>query len=199
MSQIAKEKAESELKFLKSQINPHFIFNSLNTVYFLIDKDNKYAREALHKFSDMLRYQLYETNGKSIPIEKELNFIRDYMELQQLRLDEKYDIQLRLDESVKGFMIEPLLLISFVENACKHVSHHQQKSNLISVEATLKEDLFFFRVTNSKENASPGSTTGGIGLNNIKRRLELLYPGKYDLVIQNLDDMFLVNLQISLK
>ena len=199
MVQIAREKAEAELNFLKSQINPHFIFNSLNAVYFLIAKENQEARGALQKFSDMLRYQLYETNGKSIPIEKELSFIRDYMELQQLRLDEKYDIQLRLDESVKGFMIEPLLLISFVENACKHVSHHQQKRNLIKVEATLKEDLFCFRVTNSKENASPGSTPGGIGLNNIKRRLELLYPGKYDLFIQNSDDMFLVNLQISLK
>ncbi|HEX2682952.1 MAG TPA: histidine kinase, partial [Ferruginibacter sp.] len=91
MVEMAKEKAEAELNFLKSQINPHFLFNSLNSVYFLIDKQNNGAREALHKFSDMLRYQLYEMNDNTVPIEKEIQYLKDYIDLQKLRKDENYE------------------------------------------------------------------------------------------------------------
>ncbi|MEJ0106369.1 MAG: histidine kinase [Bacteroidota bacterium] len=90
IGELAKEKAETELNFLKSQINPHFLFNSLNSVYFLIDKNNPGARQALHKFSDMLRYQIYECNGEKIPVEKEISYLQDYIDLQKLRGSEKY-------------------------------------------------------------------------------------------------------------
>src|SRR6185295_11244087 len=93
LGEMAKEKAEAELNFLKSQINPHFLFNSLNSVYFLIDKENLAARNALHKFSDMLRYQLYEVKGTKIPIEKELSYLKDYVDLQKLRKDENYSVE----------------------------------------------------------------------------------------------------------
>ena len=131
MAELAKEKAEAELNFLKSQINPHFLFNSLNSVYFLIDKSNPDARQALHKFSDMLRYQLYEANGEKIPIEKEINYLQDYVHLQQLRKDENYKVQFNCSPDVKNFSIEPLLLIPFVENAFKHISHKTDGSNFV--------------------------------------------------------------------
>ena len=115
LAEITKERAEAELKFLKSQINPHFLFNSLNSVYFLIDKSNMEAREALHKFSEMLRYQLYECGGERIGIEKELMYLQDYVDLQRLRKDEQYRVNYSCGPEVKGFSIEPLLLIPLVD------------------------------------------------------------------------------------
>jgi len=199
MAETAKEKAEAELNFLKSQINPHFVFNSLNSVYFLIHRDNTEAREALHKFSEMLRYQLYEMNGEKVPIEKEISYLKDYMDLQQLRKDEKYAVKFHCDQSVTGFSIEPLLLIPLVENAFKHVSHHSDRKNFVSVDLNRENGSFQFEVDNSKESLPSTEKHGGIGLQNVKRRLELLYPGKYSLSITETTDQFSVKLNISLS
>ncbi len=199
MAETAREKAEAELSFLKSQINPHFLFNSLNSVYFLIDKSNTAARETLHKFSEMLRYQLYEANGDKIPVEKEIQYLKDYMDLQQLRKDEKYAVSFSCAPSVRGFNIEPLLLVSFVENAFKHISHHSDKTNFVRVDMQYENSTLIFSVENSKEKQPSIDRPGGIGLSNVRRRLELLYPGKHDLVISNQDDLFTVHLNIRLS
>jgi len=199
MAETAKEKAEAELSFLKSQINPHFLFNSLNSVYFLIDKDNTAARGALHKFSEMLRYQLYEANGDKIPVEKEIQYLKDYMDLQQLRKDEKYAVSFNCASSVRGFYIEPLLLVSFVENAFKHISHHNDKTNFVKMDMQYENNKLIFSIENSKEKQPSHERQGGIGLSNVRRRLELLYPGKHDLVISNRDDLFTVHLNIQLS
>jgi len=197
--EVAKEKAETELNFLKSQINPHFLFNSLNSVYFLINKDNPEAREALHKFSEMLRYQLYEVNGDKIPIEREIHYLRDYVDLQQLRKDEKYSVEFNCAATVKGFSIEPLLLIPFVENAFKHISHYNDKTNFVKVDMSRANGTFIFLVENSKEDQPTTETHGGIGMNNVKRRLELLYPGKYELKIDESPNNFVVQLKLRLS
>jgi two-component system, LytTR family, sensor kinase len=197
MADMAKEKAEAELSFLKSQINPHFLFNSINAVYFLIDKENKEAREALHKFSDMLRYQLYEAGGDKIPIEKEIDFLNDYVSLQKLRKDDQYTVDFSSTPEVKGFSIEPLLLVSFVENAFKHISHKSNEPNYVKVKLSKANGTMDFLVENSKEEAISTERSGGIGLQNVKRRLELLYPGKYDLNIQNGADVFTVHLKLN--
>lgn len=197
MAEMAKEKAEAELSFLKSQINPHFLFNSLNAVYFLIDKENKEARDALHRFSEMLRYQLYEAGGNKIPIEKETGFLQDYVHLQKLRKDEGYNVELNTAADVKGFSIEPLLLLSFVENAFKHISHKQDAVNFVNIQLHRNNSQLFFTVENSKEDVASTETAGGIGLQNVKRRLELLYPGKYELKIENKQDVFTVNLKLN--
>lgn len=199
MAETAREKAEAELSFLKSQINPHFLFNSLNSVYFLIDKSNTTAREALHKFSEMLRYQLYEANGDKIPVEKEIQYLKDYMDMQQLRKDEKYAVSFSCAPSVRGFNIEPLLLVSFVENSFKHISHHNDKTNFVRVDMQYKNSTLIFSVENSKEKQPSIDRPGGIGLSNVRRRLELLYPGKHDLVISNQDDLFIVHLNVRLS
>lgn len=198
MAETAKEKAEAELNFLKSQINPHFVFNSLNSVYFLINKENTAARETLHKFSEMLRYQLYEVNDARIPIEKEIHYLKDYMDLQQLRKDEKYSVQFHAAPDVSGFSVEPLLLIPFVENAFKHISHHAQANNFVKVDMLRVNKHFIFSVVNSKENQPVTERQGGIGLTNVKRRLELLYPGKHELKIDDSDSQFSIQLNLEI-
>lgn len=197
MAETAREKAEAELNFLKSQINPHFLFNSLNSVYFLIDKNNIEARGSLHKFSDMLRYQLYELNVKKIPIEKEVNYLKDYVGLQKIRKDEHYAVEFSSSPRVKGFSIEPLLLIPFVENAFKHISHNG-KSNFVKVLLDKENGHFNFSVENSKEQGKAMAKEGGIGLVNVKRRLELLYAGKYLLKIHDGHEHYKIELSLEL-
>jgi two-component system LytT family sensor kinase len=200
LAEITKEKAESELKFLKSQINPHFLFNSINSVYFLIDKSNREARDSLHKFSEMLRYQLYECGGEKIEIEKEIRYLQDYVDLQRLRKDEKYKVEFHCSDQVGGFHIEPLLLIPFVVNSFKHISHFGNgKLNEVNIEANRNNSEFFFSVTNTVDYSSKKNTdpVGGIGLRNVKRRLELLYPDKHQLKITETDGWFTVDLMLK--
>jgi two-component system LytT family sensor kinase len=198
MVEIAREKAETELSFLKSQINPHFLFNSLNSVYFLIDKENPEARKALHKFSDMLRYQLYEIKGAKVPIEKELSYLNDYVDLQKLRKDENYFVEFTCSPEVRGFSIEPLLLIPFVENAFKHISHKTGEKNYVKLDMTRSNGHFNVSITNSKDAERTTEVHGGIGLNNVKRRLELLYPEKHELKIENQENFYRVDLKLKI-
>ncbi len=211
MVEMAREKAEAELNFLKSQMNPHFLFNSLNSVYFLINKNNVDARDALHKFSDMLRYQLYEMNDDKVPVEKEIKYLQDYIDLQKLRKDDNYVIEFNCTPNVKDFSIEPLLLIPFVENACKHISHHKDQLNFIKLQLSKVKGQLNFRIENSKEAAHPQDAVhgalraekitdkhSGIGLANVKRRLALLYPEKHQLEIENGTAIFNVALSIKI-
>lgn len=199
LAEVAKEKAEAELAFLKAQINPHFLFNSLNAVYFLIDKKNVQAREALHKFSEMLRYQLYECGDSRIPIEKEISFLKDYVDLQQLRVGEKTAIRFTCEKEVAQFSIEPLLLIPFVENSFKHLSHYGDgKSNEVQINLSRTNGSMRFSVYNTTEQKVTNAKSGGIGLTNVQKRLDLLYPGKHQLDVKERDGWFGVELQLSL-
>ena len=189
--------AEQELQYLRAQINPHSLFNSLNTIYFLINKENKEARETLMKFSDLLRYQLYDCNTDRIDIEKEIQYLRNFVSIQQLRHDEKYDISFHADENVKDFSIAPLLLITFVENAFKHVSAHEH--NQINISLKKEHQKLQLTVYNTKEHRTHGEEPGGIGLANAKRRLELLYPDKYTLDISDNSATFTVNLILDVS
>lgn len=192
------EKLSSELEYLKAQINPHFVFNSINTIYFQIDKQNVDARESLSAFSEMLRYQLYECNGKEIPIEKEIVYLKNYVALQRTRKDENYTISFDVGENVNGFTLSPLLFIPFVENAFKHVSHHPQK-NEVRIRIVKNETQVELSVFNTKENKTMASDYTGIGLKNVKRRLELLYKNRHELVIDNKPDCYEVNLSLRIN
>ena len=199
MADVAREKAEAELNFLKSQINPHFLFNSLNSVYFLIDKQNADARQALTKFSDMLRYQLYECNDSKIPIEKEISYLKDYVALQKLRREVHDVVHFTCSENVKDFLIEPLLLMPFVENSFKHLSHFSNgKTNIVKISADRSNGEFTFCVMNSIEYKSNRDPVGGIGLKNVRRRLELLYNERHDLQVVENGDLFEVQLKIKI-
>jgi two-component system, LytTR family, sensor kinase len=191
------EKLNTELDYLKAQINPHFLFNSINTIYFQIDKQNTTARETLSSFSEMLRYQLYECNGHDVDIEKEISYLKNYVDLQRHRKDENYKIVFD-HQDVKGFRIAPLLLIPFVENAFKHVSHFSS-GNEIAIRLHRENGSFIMNVRNTCDNASvKSSSDSGIGLKNASRRLELLYPLRHSLSITNESKAFEVNLELKL-
>jgi sensor histidine kinase YesM len=199
LSDISKEKLATELSFLKSQINPHFVFNTLNAIHFLIDKQNKAARASLQQFAGLLRYQLYDCSAATIEIEKETAYLEDYIRLQQLRQDRQYAVTLSVDPEVKGFRIVPLLLAPFIENAFKHLSHHADGGNFISIGLQCRNNVFLLEVENSTgPKADTGGASAGIGLANVQRRLELLYPGKHELKITNNDSTFKVTLKLQL-
>jgi LytS/YehU family sensor histidine kinase len=145
----------------------------------------------------MLRYQLYEANGEKIPIEKEIDYLQDYVHLQQLRKDENYKVQFNCSPDVKNFSIEPLLLIPFVENAFKHISHKTDGSNFVKLDMSRNNGYFEFEVENSREKGVY-TTHGGIGMNNVKRRLELLYPGTHQLRIDDKASTFKINLKLKI-
>lgn len=193
------EKLNTELDYLKAQINPHFLFNSINTIYFQIDKQNASARETLNKFSDMLRYQLYECNGHEISVEKEVSYLKNYVELQRLRKDENYRIEFSCSQELINFKLPPLLLLPFVENAFKHVSHFSEKKNVIKILLSKTDNLFRLNVFNTKDSSQLASENGGIGLKNVKRRLELLYKDRYLLDVVNSIENFEVNLELKIE
>lgn len=194
---IEKEKALNELNFLKAQINPHFLFNSLNSIYGYIDKNNRTARNILLQFSEMLRYQLYDCNEDRISLSKELEYLRNYVALQQYRKEENLVVQFYTDENLNGLEIAPLLLVVFIENAFKYVSNFDDKENKIVISLTKKDNILNFFVCNTTENRTV-NTGGGIGLTNAKRRLEILYPQKHEISINKEAESFAVQLKIDL-
>ena len=198
LRKIHTEKLQTELQYLKAQLNPHFLFNSINTIYFQIDRSNENARESLRKFSDLLRYQLYECNEDKIPIEKETTYLQNYIDLQKLRKDNNNNITINIDDNVRDFFIAPLLLIPFVENAFKHLSDNSSGANSIQLNMDRKNGHFIFSIANSVNDEIPDNGLTGIGLKNVKRRLDLLYENRYKLAIQKNDERFTVELQLEI-
>lgn len=197
LRQVQLEKLNTELDYLKAQMNPHFLFNSINTIFFQIDKENTEARETLGKFSDMLRYQLYECNGDTIAIEKEVEYVKNYVTLQQLRKDENYTIEFQSDSLLRGFSIPPLLLIPFIENAFKHVSNYTDKPNRIEIALKKHGEIVALTIINTIDDIA-SREPGGIGLKNVQRRLALLYPNKHWLTCEKSGDQFSVILKFSI-
>ena len=197
LQQIRLEKLNTELDYLKAQINPHFLFNSLNTIFFQIDKHNLEARETLGKFSDLLRYQLYECNVNEIPIEKELTYLKNFVDLQQLRRNGHDVIEFIVSDSVADFSVPPMLLIPFIENAFKHVSNFTDKKNEVKISLARHANIVSLRVMNTT-NIHTEPVAGGIGLKNVRRRLELLFPRRHKLDLKETTDRFEVNLTLEL-
>lgn len=200
--QLEKEKLATELKFLKSQLNPHFLFNALNSIYFLIKKDQDTAAQALVSFSDMLRYQIYECNDPKISLKQELEFLKNFIQLSQLRKNENFKLTTSFAENINGEMVSPLLLIPFVENAFKHVSTESEQKNWINIDLQLEGKTLLFNIANSlsEESASDDAlVVGGLGLPNVKRRLDLLYPEKYDLKVTESEEEYKVSLKLEIE
>lgn len=201
LENMQKENAETELKFLKAQINPHFLFNCLNNIYFLINKENKEARQYLIKFSEMLRYQLYECNEENIPVEKEISYLRSYIETMKIRKGINYHIDFCVSENISGFKIAPLILVPFLENAFKHVSSRSTSDNLISISLEKQNGTLDFDVKNTTDEHDLDEimASNGIGLKNVTRRLELLYPGKHELNIERYNGTYEVKLKLAVE
>jgi LytS/YehU family sensor histidine kinase len=193
------QKEQAELDFLNAQFNPHFLFNSINSIYGHIDKQNATARNMLLTFSDMLRYQLYECNNNNIPIEKEINYIRNYIELQKARKEEGLKIDFCVEQTVKNISVAPLLFIAFIENSFKYEGKNSENESQISISFKKENEALLFRCYNTKGNSKlNGIEHRGIGISNAKRRLSLLYPGKNILDIQDSKDAYEVNLSIRI-
>jgi len=193
---------QSELKFLRSQINPHFFFNTLNNLYALTLKKSDMAPEIVLRLSEMMRYMLYECNEKRVTLEKEINYVTNYIELEKLRQGHNFDINLNIDGVVNGQMIAPLIFIPFLENSFKHGVNNQIKSGYVNIQMDLNSEKVALAIENSKPPSIPeekdGKISGGIGLENVKRRLNLLYPQKHEINIIDKPNSFKVSLNINL-
>ena len=199
VDEMAKEKEKAELDFLNAQFNPHFLFNSLNSIYGHIDKHNTTARNMLLTFSEMLRYQLYECNSNAISIDKEMNYIKNYVALQKARKEENLIVNFTIAENVKGFTIAPLLFIAFIENAFKYVSGSDDKEYMVNISFHKEDDTLFFKSDNTKEiNNNNSIEHRGIGIANAKRRLALLYSGKHHLTVMENENCYSVTLKLKL-
>jgi len=191
------EKLNAELKFLKSQINPHFLFNCLNTIYSLAHKQSAQTEHAILKLSTIMRYMIYESNEARVLLSQELKYLHDYIEIQRLRLPNDIQINYRLNGTADGLKIEPMLLVPFVENAFKHGISYTEDS-FIDIDIATTEDMIRLTVKNShfKERVAE---RGGVGLDNVLKRLELLYENEHEINIRETENQFIVDLKIGLK
>ncbi len=184
--EIRTKTVTSELQFLRSQINPHFLFNTLNSLYALTLKKSDIAPEIVLKLSEMMRYMLYECNEKTVLLSNEINYIQNYLDLEKLRHGANADIQLTITGEVKDQRIAPLFFIPFLENSFKHGLNHQLKHGFVHINLDVSEHRVHFSIKNSKPELmpmSPSKRSGGFGLANVRHRLELIYPDKHDLSV----------------
>lgn len=201
---LEKEKLETELKFLKSQFNPHFLFNTINSIFVLIHKNPDMASESLAKFSNLLRYQLYECNEHQIPLRHEISYLENFLELEKLRQESDLQVDCKIEgEAEASLTIAPFILMPFLENAFKHVSQSKKTKNWIRLSLKVEQEQLYFAISNSIKSISYHSNEvvdySGIGLKNVQRRLELLYPGKHELHIDSNEYQFDIQLTLQLK
>jgi len=198
--QLIQEKREAELKFLKAQINPHFIFNTLNAINFSIDKENLQARRLVSDFADLFRFQLYESDQGNILLERELEFIKKYIKINELRMSETYSVSLEVKGDVKNKFLPPLLLIPFIENSFKHASNSSNQKAIIEINLNVNELCLYLAVKNTKGTKLASiDKVGGVGLDNVKKRLEILFPKQHQIIIHDDDDIFEIKLEIPLR
>ena len=197
---LSKENANAELQLLKAQVHPHFLFNTLNNIYSFSLNGSPQAGLLVKKLSGMLSYMIHECEEKFVPLEKELKLIQDYMGLEKVRYGKRLDMQVEIHGDFENKFIAPLLMIPFVENSFKHGTSQMLQHPWIKLEITTVKDQLFFKLSNSKPSLFLANKQNkGIGLINVKKRLQLLYPGKHQLDVTETEDMFTVNMQILLE
>lgn len=199
LEKLTNDHLQTELKFLKAQYHPHFLFNALNTVYFQMDDNVAAAKKSIEKFSELLRYQLYDQQ-QTVPVSRELHYLQNFIELQKVRSSDKLQLQVHFDGALNGEQVYPLLFLPLVENAFKYAGGDYR----ITIEARKENDHIRFAVENSipvqgewiKENNYQPSN--GIGLENLKRRLELLYPDKHTFTAVKKEHSFFAEIQLQI-
>ncbi len=200
IKEVEKQKIEAELRALKAQVNPHFFFNILNSLYALsLDKSDK-APELILKLSDLMRYVIYESIDDLVPIRKQLEFLKSYVYLERLRSDESLDVQFEVKGEQYDVKVAPLLYLAFIENAFKHGARTISDSPYIHIVFDLEqEDRVIFTIENRTDPFRQKHPDGGFGLSNVKKRLELLYPGKHELTISESVSIYRVDLIIFVE
>lgn len=197
--EVESEKLNTELSFLKSQVNPHFLFNTLNNIYALAVVGSDKTAPAIMKLSSIMRYILTDTQSDTVPLENEVNFVANFIDLQRVRLTDKVTVSFTTEGNISTQQIAPLLFIPFVENAFKYGVSTKENSVITIIVNATDSNVHLF-VSNTIVKADNGILdTTGIGINNVKRRLDLLYPEKHNLQITNNEETFFVNLVITIK
>ena len=200
--QLVEDKLSAELKFLRSQVHPHFLFNTLNNLYALTLKKSDNAPEVVLKLSHLLNYMLYECNTDRVSLLKEIELLENYVSLEKLRYGDRLDVALNIHGVNGAHKIAPMLVLPFIENSFKHGTSDETESSWVSIDLAVKGNTLTLKVDNSKSNEvskDEQKYREGIGLQNVKRRLQLLYPGNYDLRILDEDDSYLVVLKIEME
>jgi sensor histidine kinase YesM len=195
---VRKQQVETELNLLKSQINPHFLFNVLNSIYSLSLKKSDKAPEIVLKLSDILRYMLYETKQERVALDKELNMIAHYIDIEKIRIDSQQQITLKITSDTQPYVIAPALLIPFVENAVKHGIDSMSEHAYVNISVMISNGTLHFNCVNNFKEVKP-KTVGGIGLENVQKRLQLIYPQKHSLSIKSENAVFMVSLNLKLN
>lgn len=191
------QRKTTELIYLRKQLNPHFLFNSLNAIYSLANKKSDLVTDAIVTLSELMRYMLYETNNKSVLLEKEINYIKNYIELQKLRLNDIENIYINIQGNTHNKYIEPLLLISFIENAFKFGTDYKGATR-VKIKIVIKDNNLDFLVENGIEKKNVNTQNSGIGISNIESRLNILYPNSHTLTITQENNIYSVFLNLQL-
>ncbi|MCF0040782.1 sensor histidine kinase [Dyadobacter fanqingshengii] len=198
--QLRNEKLEAELKLLKAQIHPHFLFNTLNNLYSLTVTESKKAPEIVYKLSQLLSYMLYDSNKTTVPLQMEIDYIENYITLEKIRYEERLDVSLNVFNNIDHISIAPLLILPFIENSFKHGFINEIGKVWVNIDILTSDNQLIIKVENSKgkiEADAAKSAVGGIGLLNVKKRLELIYKDRYDLHIVD-EETYLIILKIKL-
>jgi two-component system, LytTR family, sensor kinase len=195
---LAREKLEAELKFLRAQTNPHFLFNTLNNIYALARKKSDETADVVMKLSKLLRFMLYESREDRITLAEELRIIEDYIELEKIRYGDRLKVQVQKNIDNSSQKIAPLLLLPFIENAFKHGASETRHQSFIDIAITLRDGNLFFSVQNSKDSDEQRELKENIGLGNVRRQLQLMYP-VHSLDLKNENGYFLAKLNINLN
>ena len=196
---IINEQREAQLQALRGQINPHFLFNTLNNIYALAVVDSKPTADMVLKLSKLLRYVIYDSQEKKVSLKKEVQQIEEFIELFQMRMEEPADIQFDFSGVTDDQLVEPMILIPFLENGFKHGDFDTNADAFLKAGLSVKNNQLDFKVINSKNNLDTQKDQhGGVGLDNIKKRLELKYNKQYQLDIQESDDQFFVHFKLRL-
>jgi sensor histidine kinase YesM len=196
--QLGRENVQAELQLLKAQVHPHFLFNTLNNIYSFVLNKNDRAAGLVDKLSGMIDYMTTEGEKPLVLLEKEIQLVNDYIGLERVRYGERLDMQVKINGNPENKMIAPLLLIPFVENCFKHGASVMRGQQWINLKIDIKNSQLDFQLNNSKPAQTISGNKKGIGLSNVQKRLQLLYPGKYYLKTESTNDTFNVHLQIDL-
>jgi len=194
LEKLSNDHLQTELKFLKAQYHPHFLFNALNTVYFQMDENISEAKKTVEKFSELLRYQLYDQQ-QTVPVQQEIHYLQNFIDIQKIRTSERLRLKTNFDSSLNGQQVYPLLFLPLVENAFKYAGGDYN----IAIDARANNDGIEFMVSNSLPPEPLPKKENGIGLENLRRRLELLYPGKHELKIKTDHGTYQAALTIQLS
>lgn len=195
---IAREKVETELKLLKAQIHPHFLFNTLNNIYALALEKSEKTADVIVKLSDILDYLLYETKADFVPLKKEVDLINNYLELEMLRYGNRLKLDKNISTDIDDYKIAPLMLLPFVENAFKHGASKKREEVHVSIKLVVENKSLYFYMENDIPATKESAKNGGIGLQNVKTRLNIAYNNNYNLDIAETSDKFKVKLELNL-